>query len=235
MLGHRATKAGIKAANAAEVAAKAATETVNAMRDIDERQSAAFLLSLAISKQAADASDLSAKALIGVELANLHIVSVAPMGGQRDPKKWIAAFMPEIVIENYGRTPAFIISVTTNKKVSRILPSDPSYAEFTEFPTRFVIPGGARHTHTDPIAHVRGSLTSDDCARFLSGEDDLFVYGVVRFRDFLGAYRQKGFVFSTRMGMSSFFDAGRIYTTYDYHKMDNSQDHNTNSPSYWPP
>lgn len=230
-----ATRAAVRAAKAAEVAANSARDTVITMREIDQRQSDSFLLSLAISKQAADASDLSAKALIGVELANLHILSVVAMGNLDDPNKWIAHFIPEIFIRNYGRTPAFITGIVTNNLVAPMMAEHPTYVEYTDLPSRLVVPGGGEYRHTDPVLAVRGRLSEQDKTLYLSGKGDLFVYGVIRFRDFLGMYWEKGFIFSTRIGMTQFIDAGRIYPAYDYHKIQAKPDHNASSSASWPP
>jgi hypothetical protein len=205
------------------------------MRQIDERQAKDFAASIELARRSADAADLSAKAALGAELPALHIVEVSAMGNLVEPQKWIAHFYPIIRIKNYGRTPAFVSGVVTNMCVARTVSAQPAYSEFTQFPTRFVIPGGETYEHTDPVMMVRTKLTEAEQDAFLTEMGDLFVFGVIRFKDFLGMSWEKGFLFNYVRRIADFNDAGRVYPAYDYQRLEQPKQTHHAPPTSHPP
>lgn len=188
----------LRSVEAAEKAALAAQDTVAAMREIDQRQAADFKASIAAAQKAAEAADLSAKAAIGVELPSLHVENVtATLQDSHSFNEWIKSFSIRISIRNYGRTPAFITEVIVNMMACKNgeVPNRPIYKEFTIVPRQLVVPPGQATEFTEYSYFNNCHFSEEDISNILSGDINIYVYGVIRFRDFLDADHAREYIF----------------------------------------
>lgn len=143
---------------------------------------------------AAKAADLSAQAAIGVALPSLHIERLGPMLADEAFDIWIRHLGIRIDIRNYGKTPAFVTDVILNVHLSKDeLPTSPVYKPFYRFRKRFVVDGGACYSFDDD-SHIN-PFTKEDIEAIAAGAIVLQVYGVIRYRDFLDAAHECGFLF----------------------------------------
>ncbi len=187
---------------AAENAARAAQATVETMREIDTRQAADFKASLEASQKAAEAADLSAIAAVRVELPALHIQSVrASTGGSAYFRDWSKNFLIEVNIKNYGRTPAFVTDIIVNPSVELVIP--PNYKRSKTksgddvLPDQFVIDAGGEHKFTEYhyLNAASPFLSDNDISAILDDERNFYIYGLIRFLDFLDVSHTRGFIF----------------------------------------
>jgi len=174
----------LRAIKAAERAAKATKRSVKAMRDSEARQATDFKASIA-------AAELSAQAAINVELPFLFIdrVSVNPRGGASF-EEWTRRLTADVVISNYGRTPAFVTKVVVNLHVGDAsLTVIPTYRHRPTASENFVITNGTPHTVTEyrcfEKSNIANEMTLDLFETLLNGDAGLYIYGLIEFRDFM--------------------------------------------------
>jgi hypothetical protein len=206
----------LRAIRAAERAAEAAIRTVQAMREIDVRQADDFKVALAATQKAANAADLSAKAAIGVELPFLWVESCTDAGIlSREPPQ-IARISAELLIKNYGRTPAFIREIIVNVTVGDSLDPIPSYLPINKYPSFIVIDGGGSMTFKEYPFRLATMLTAEDIDNFDVTQTSVYIYGVIKFQDFLRENHSVGFVFVLVKVNGKFIPIGDIYPEYHY-------------------
>jgi hypothetical protein len=188
----RADKTARISADAAKTAADAARDAANSAKE----QSLHLRASVVSAQKAADAADLSAKAAIGVELPSLHIVSVT---SDVDPAvvtfpEYVRLLTPVVEYTNYGRTPAFIDEIIVNALIDGALPRTPIYRRHLPWSERIVI-GHGEIKKTMNYAYVGSkAFSDDDIAGVTDGSRDVYVYGVISYRDFLDKSQSRGFL-----------------------------------------
>jgi hypothetical protein len=149
------------------------------------RQSREMQASIAIAKQSADAATLQAKS---ASQAELPIVVVQNF--EANPMKGEPINLPELPetivilysIINYGRTPAEFDSYCIETRFTKIPPIAPEYNRIHEItPGTMLLPNGPGLNQQEIIS-IKGKVRED----LLAEKIHLWVYGFVRFKDYLG-------------------------------------------------
>jgi hypothetical protein len=151
----------------------------------------------ASAAKSADASTLSAQAIISAELPFLNIEKVTTavsFESSKNYEEFIDKIVINIAIKNYGRTPAFIDEILTNICIAQRLPKQPVYNKINQFPNRYVVKADGDLAHTDYSYALKKYFNAIEVADLEIEKNKLYIYGYVAFKDFLGRAHRKGFV-----------------------------------------
>jgi hypothetical protein len=216
------TQASIEATRrAADAAAESAQAAIRQLEQLD--------VSLAISREAADATRTaadaatrSAQAAIGVELPFLHIVEMRlssdPPQDLGELSAWSRQFTPFVKFKNYGRTPAFITEVIINVKLGiGAMPIEVVYMQNNPYPNLIVLEGGAEYEYAEWLFRADKTFTVAEINQLNVVDAQIMLYGVIRFKDFLGTGHDRGFIYAWHRDLASGCrPRGAIYPRYDY-------------------
>jgi hypothetical protein len=137
------------------------------------------------AKKAADAADLQAKTLFQAELpiVLVHNFRVAAREGEAINQLEIPEYpIFHFTIFNYGRTPAELVSYCVEQKVAKRLPETPEYEiERLITPGTVLGPHGGNIPFTHPL-----TVMGRERAVILNESEYLWLYGFVKFKDFMG-------------------------------------------------
>ncbi len=158
----------------------------------DLRQSTAISRDAAeAARKSAEAAALQARALVGVELPRLELGRVALVYADQSVRQALKAPSVELGFINFGRTTAFIVERCIEVRMTPTLPPDPVYNASETLPLVEAVESGASAGASAP--RRLGDLAESQVQQLLSGAATLWVYGFVRFRDFLGMDHKTGF------------------------------------------
>jgi hypothetical protein len=161
---------------------KAAKDQIAAAENAAKIQSANMNASIAVAKEAADAAKLSAQAAINVELPRLFATKIdfeLATLNLVDPESSLQKI--SVTITNYGRTPAFLYCESA-EILPGPLPAVPIYPNAVDLEPGILIEKGQLRTL---IARCRDNHAHFDARPFVTGQKMLWVYGIIRFQDFL--------------------------------------------------
>jgi hypothetical protein len=143
------------------------------------------------AKRSAEAASLQARAMVGAELPRLELSYVNLANSDQSVRQALRAPSIDIQFSNYGRTTALLIETCVEVRLGHTLPSEPTYGFVDMLPVVEAVEGGKS---VGAAAHRRlGDLSDTQVQGLLGGLDNLWVYGFVRFRDFLGMQHKMGF------------------------------------------
>jgi hypothetical protein len=131
-----------------------------------------------LTKIIAGAAKRSADAAVGVELPKLLVRKFDLASGHFSTYDSV-----EITVINYGRTPAYIYWESAEYRVGPTLPPEPDYRNGVDREPGTIIEGGDIYKLT-----ARGTDGTSVFLRapFDGGEQTLWIYGIIYYRDFLG-------------------------------------------------
>lgn len=146
------------------------------------------------ARQSAEATTLATRASVAVELpiiySRIELFTIDPLVIQGDPftKPVLAYFPPKdarliIRFHNFGRTPARAERYCIMRVVTYELPPEPGYSSAL-LPSGTVIEPG-QDLDADYFRRAIG-LTDAERAMLTGAQADLWVYGMIQYRDFLG-------------------------------------------------
>jgi hypothetical protein len=150
---------------------------------------------------AASAANRSADVAVNVEMPMIFLerldleTAAAPFGPSvRFPIQGAPPRMSGLTIlfRNYGRTPAKVVHVVIQHMVGNALPVVPEYLHPSDIRGSHIIDsggGGFRHDARTVIF----ILTDDEVDKIQRREAQLWIYGYIGFRDFLGTYHNVRF------------------------------------------
>jgi hypothetical protein len=186
------TKASGQTARDAADAASALAAAARDQAALMEAQRGVMQLTLEATQKAANAAELSARAAIGVELPKLILVSLDfPTNGTRTLAEKIQSPYINIVMKNYGRTPAFITSHCIAIHRGESLPAEPRYPQIANEGADAVAEGGKEFKTVD--VRILDPIPSEMIDAIRKGDLSFWVYGFVRYRDFLGDSHESKF------------------------------------------
>ena len=143
------------------------------------------------ARRSAEAASLQARALVGAELPRLELGSVTLANSDQSVRQALRAPSIDIQFTNYGRTTALLIEKCVEVRLGHALPSEPTYDFVDVLPVVEAVESGKS---IGAAAHRRlGDLSDTQVQGLLGGLNNLWVYGFVRFRDFLGMQHKMGF------------------------------------------
>jgi len=171
-----------------------------------------FTVRLAISTRAAadaariaaDAAKRSADVAVAIELPTLLVVSVeleyrswsSAMGSD---KVYKAPSRIKIALKNFGRTPAIMTSYCAHWKVADALPDSPVYSGIVRCPSGTVVAPDEIESLEPDTWNLE--LAPADAEAINAGDTNLWVYGFISFRDFLGQQHTTGYCAVWRDGV----------------------------------
>jgi hypothetical protein len=137
------------------------------------------------ARVAADAAKLSADAIVRVELPLLALKSARLIAnGQEIPGGRLPAkFKPEIFLTNWGRSPAEITHGCLEWSVINKLPSRPEYKNIVPYAPGIMVINRANIPLDVPC---QINLAPAQIDAIDTSQDRLWVFGFIRFKDFLG-------------------------------------------------
>ncbi len=148
------------------------------------RQSRDLKDSIAVAKESASAAMLHARAAIGLELPKI-IVSRVDFGdtGAASLASRLQSPKIEILVTNYGKTPAFLLGQAIEIEVGALLPPEPVYPSAIDLPPETIV----EYKNKYPLgtARPKSPLSPEDIQAILDGNTRLRVYGYVYYRDIL--------------------------------------------------
>jgi hypothetical protein len=137
--------------------------------------------------KAAEAADLNARAAIGVELPRLELFRASWGSGVMSAVDKLQGGNLTVILRNYGRTGAHIIEdcITADIPEYDFMPDDPTYPVFGVEKAEI---GKVIEPTEGHLIFGQGKLTilPSQADSVLRGEKTLYVYGYVKYRDFLG-------------------------------------------------
>jgi hypothetical protein len=143
------------------------------------------------AKRSADAAALQARAMVGAELPRFELGHVHLAYSDQSVRQALRAPSIDVRFTNYGRTTALVLEKCVEVRLGHALPPDPTY-DFVEALT--VVEAVESGNSVGIEAHRRlGDLSESQVHGLLSGLNKIWVYGFVRFRDFLGMEHKLGF------------------------------------------
>lgn len=167
------------------------------------------------AKKSADAADLSAKAAIAAELPFIQVTGIENnIGPSDDLKQWFEGFSPTINFHNHGRTPAIIKEVLVNYRIRNNLPDPPEYTVIRRHPKRFVVEGKTNGSYREN--GFESDNISDDDVAYWAADKSTYIYGYIRYDDFMGLEHRRGFVFRMLPGVTTYGWWGDVHKEYDY-------------------
>lgn len=182
-----AGKTARDAANAAAALVRAAQAQVELM----DVQKGLMQSSLEATQKAANAAELSAKAAIGVELPKLMPVGLDFAAREVTLKEKIRLSLINVSVKNYGRTPAFITSHCVEIVWGQGLPAEPDYRQTAKVSPDTVVESGGLYELKGLFP--RATVPEEAAEAVRDGTLSLWVYGFVRYRDFLGEPHESRF------------------------------------------
>jgi len=143
------------------------------------------------AKRSAEAASLQARAMVGAELPRLELGYVNLANSDQSVRQALRAPSVDIQFTNYGRTTALVIEKCVEVRLGHTLPSEPTYDFVEVLPVVEAVESGKS---AGGAAHRRlGDLSDTQVQGLLGGLNNIWVYGFVRFRDFLGMQHKMGF------------------------------------------
>ncbi len=196
-------------------------QTIDTMKKLGSQQSADTQASIAVAQMAADATTIQAKAVVDVERPiivaqnyKLFAVKGKPFSLGTLPAHPVVSMR----FQNYGRSPAEVLSYFLATKVAKGLPETPE--QHDDYP---VAPG----TMIPPNGWLEFPLifewTADERSEIINGDVRLWVFGRVAYRDFLGQCHRRGFCAMAVPGENqtlNFVYSGDTPPGYSYLKID---------------
>jgi hypothetical protein len=165
---------------------------------------------------AAKAADLSAKAAIGVELPVLHVGEVVSRLQIENTEAWVKSLIPVIRITNYGRSPAFVERVITNIMIGVRLPDKPHYEIVTKYPFASVIKYDQTNDYPEYLLRCGDRFSQEQIETYLRGDQRIYVYGYIAYRDFLGEKHTCGFCYFKATSAGDFLPMPGVDGVYRY-------------------
>ena len=139
------------------------------------------------ANKAANAAELSAKAAVGVELPVfvLHHLDFIDreVADLTTLLQWPTI---EISVKNYGRTPALVLSQSSEVSICAVLPERPEYPSALDQPPERVVERGDIYDLIAARPERDNLLSPDETQAIIDGKIRLWVFGYVRYKDFLG-------------------------------------------------
>lgn len=173
------------AANATLRAAEATEKSLREMQVANE-----------VALKGTAAAELTAKAMIGIELPVLHIMDLN-IGVTSD--YWDKSFLPTLVIKNFGRTAAFVQEVIINSGFKR--PNNKEICKRLDpFPEPFAIEPSETYERKGYSLKVR----PEEVTKIQKDELTMYVYGLVKYQDFMGMLHETGFAYFWSEGNKKF-------------------------------
>lgn len=136
------------------------------------------------------AAKKSADAAMGVEIPRPILMRIRSKNPHADPKNWLGESTLTAIFQNHGRTTGVITETCLSSFVGTELPHEPVYASdmIRRTPYTSLMAPGKSYQFVRQLP-----LTEDSVRAILSGDEYLWVYGYVKFRDFLNIEWQSGF------------------------------------------
>jgi hypothetical protein len=143
------------------------------------------------AKRSADAASLQARAMVGAELPRLELGDVHLAYSDQSVRQALRAPSIDLRFANYGRTTALVLEKCVEVRLGQTLPPDPTYDCVEALAVVEAVDSGKS---VGVEAHRRlGDLSESQVHGLLNGFNKIWVYGFVRFRDFLGIEHKMGF------------------------------------------
>lgn len=143
------------------------------------------------ANRSAEAASLQARAMVGTELPRLELGHVHLADADQSVRQALRAPSVELRFANYGRTTALVLEKCVEVRLGQTLPPDPAYDCAEALPVVEAVESGES---VGAAAQRRlGELSESQIQGLLTGLNKLWVYGFVRFRDFLGMEHRLGF------------------------------------------
>jgi hypothetical protein len=157
-----------------------------------KRQIREMVKATAATEKAANAAELSAKAAIGVELPKLFLTRLNFANDTRTLFDMIQAPYIRIGMKNYGRTPAFVTSNCIAIYRGKDLPEEPLYWQIANVSAGDSVVESDKDYEVRDIRH-RDPVSNETVFAIQQGELSFWVYGFVRYKDFLGESHEAKF------------------------------------------
>jgi hypothetical protein len=143
------------------------------------------------ARRSADAAALQARAMVGAELPRFELGHVHLAYSDQSVRQALKAPSIDVRFTNYGRTTALVLEKCIEVRLGHALPPDPTY----DFVEALTVGEAVESGNSVGIeAHRRlGDLSESQVHGLLSGLNKIWVYGFVRFRDFMGMEHKLGF------------------------------------------
>ncbi len=198
-----------------EAQARIADETLVEIRNdirasskAEARQAKDMKRSIAAAQSAAEAAELNAKAVIGVEIPRFVVLPIDDKWLWQDPVETLRRNFPYISLCNHGRTSAVLVEHSLGSGLLSELGDVPHY--FSRYSHRIgeiIEPnqtdGMRQNIKTDYI------LDEERAEAVCNGRETYCVYGRIVYKDFMEIEREFGFIFSiffTKTGGRNFFE-----------------------------
>jgi hypothetical protein len=143
------------------------------------------------AKQSAEAAALQARALVGVELPRLELGRAHLIYADQSVRQALKAPSVEIGFTNFGRTTAFLVERCIEVRMTPTLPPEPVYNTTETLQLVEAVESGGSVSAS--ASRRLGDLAESQVQQLLAGTATLWVYGFIRFRDFLGMDHKNGF------------------------------------------
>jgi hypothetical protein len=172
--------------------------TSKGVEDAVRAQSAEITRSIAVLKDAAEATRqtaeaalLQARASVGVELPRLELSDIRLLHADESIRQALKSPATALAFTNHGRTTAFLTTRCIELRLADALPEEPEYRAIEPLEiAEAVVSGGSVAAGA---AQRLGELGEAEVEALRLGRRTLWVYGFVAFRDFLGIEHRKGF------------------------------------------
>jgi hypothetical protein len=129
---------------------------------------------------------------------------------------WRQVVGAKVSLKNYGRSPAFVSSCVINLRIRQTLPREPVYEILDLSPKPRVIDGGQHQEFIERSAATLTPITDDEIAALQAGDAWVFVYGVAEFTDVWGTPHKCGFWACRPSANSGFVTLQGAYEKYRY-------------------
>jgi hypothetical protein len=152
-----------------------------------------------IARIAANAADLSAKAAIGVELPRFVLRKIVMPTLDAIPRQALQSASLYITFANHGRTAAVILAECFEWRVAKSLPDEPSYNTANTNPVDLgtVVEGAGTEYEMrwarDGLCSIGRPIEVEEENGVISGDEILWIYGFIAYRDFLQKRHMQGF------------------------------------------
>jgi hypothetical protein len=143
------------------------------------------------AKRSADAASLQARAMVGAELPRFELGAVHLAYSDQSVRQALKAPSIDVRFTNYGRTTALVLEKCVEVRLGKNLPPDPTY-DFVEALAVVEAVESGKSVGVEASRRL-GDLSESQVQGLLSGLNKIWVYGFVRFRDFLGMEHKLGF------------------------------------------
>jgi hypothetical protein len=143
------------------------------------------------ARRSADAASLQARAMVGAELPRFELGDVHLAYSDQSVRQALKAPSIDVRFTNYGRTTALVLEKCIEVRLAKNLPPDPTY----DFVEALAVVEAVESGKSIGVAASRrlGDLSESQVQGLLSGLNKIWVFGFVRFRDFLGMEHKLGF------------------------------------------